>query len=195
MTNLKDDFETVIGKDGKPKRVSSPKNGNMLDILQDGERVRVSFFDAMAARGEFTGARSQFTDMRITDADDTPLGLHRPGFRVAAGNQMHDAKRALADAYRAYDQERESAWVNPNSDVGAGESQFIGARENDLCTRDGYPGRLRYNDEGNLECVLDDPNGSTDRRTLDQKMEDHQLRMDEEYRAYARRKSEEWRGR
>ena len=185
MTNhLEDDdknYETVIGVDGKPMR-----------IIRDGARVHVSLLDAMASRHQLSDVeRYVLQDQEYR----TRTAAHRPGWRVTDSKQVLDARRAVEDAYRAYDQERESAWVNPNSDVGAGESQFIGARENDLCTRDGYPGRLRYNDEGNLECVLDHPNGSADRRTLDQKMEDHQLRMDEEYRAYARRKSEEWRGR
>ena len=196
--HFEDYVDRLTFKGEEPMPYKDYKESDPLDergILKDHHKVRVSMLDAATARGEIESTRFTDTGMRITDATDSPLGLHRPGFRVPAGNQLRDSKRALADAYRAYDRDRENSWVDPNSNSCAGEQQFIGQREGDLCTRDGWPGRLRYNHEGNLECVLDHPNGSADHRTLDQKMEDHQLRMDEEYRAYARRKSEEWRGR
>ena len=194
-------YETIIGRDGKPKRVLRPKDSNLLNILQDGERMRVSLFDSLAARDQQSdfAARKQLSDAERYVMEDMAhrhaSAGNRPGFRYLATEEAKIARHRVRDAYAAYDQERESAWVDPNSNSGAGEQQFIGQREGDLCTRDGWPGRLRYNHEGDLECVLDHPNGSADHRTLDQRMEDHQLRMDEEYRAYARRKSEEWRGR
>ena len=161
-------------------------------ILKDGRTARVSFFDAAASRYQLSDAeRYVMEDMAHRHAS----AGNRPGFRYLATDEAKIARQRVRDAYAAYDQERELAWADPNLNSGAGERQFIGAREGDLCSRDGYPGRLRYTDDGDLECVLDHLSGSADHRTLDQKMQDHQLRMDEEYQAYARRKSEEWRGR
>ena len=55
------------------------------------------------------------------------------------------------------------------------------------------PGRLRRDpDTGALVCVPD-YDQRTDNRTLDQVVQDHQLRMAEEYEAYSQRQGEAYR--
>jgi hypothetical protein len=39
--------------------------------------------------------------------------------------------------------------------TGAGEREFVGQREGDLCTLNGSRGRLRKDDNGKLVCVIE----------------------------------------
>ena len=48
------------------------------------------------------------------------------------------------------------------------------------------PGRLRVDNDCDLVCVPDHPRGRRDARILDEVVQDHQLRMAEEYDAYDR---------
>ena len=70
----KDDYVTIVDKQGKQKRVLAPKTAIMLNVLQDGERLRVSFFDCMAARSKFPDARSQL--QILICASPMPVILH-----------------------------------------------------------------------------------------------------------------------
>ena len=63
----------------KYQQVTTDEAVDEKGCLRDQHSVRVSMLDAMAARAQFTD------EVRITDAANSPLGLHRPGFRVAAG--------------------------------------------------------------------------------------------------------------
>jgi hypothetical protein len=87
------------------------------------------------------------------------LGLHRPGPR------FFDSQRRDWPCFDAYDEEISRAWDNPLT--GEGSHEFGGQQEGDLCTVDGYPGRLRYNKDGDLDCMADHPSSPRDRHTLD----------------------------
>ena len=183
----------------KYQQVTTDEAVDEKGCLRDQHSVRVSMLDAMAARAQFTD------EVRITDAADLPLGLHRPGFRVAAG-QTRDSSH-----YRAYDQEQASAWQN-NPPTGTGSNANSGAipnastgnrfsqqREGDLCMceevgpNNKQPGRLRRDpDTGALVCVPD-YDQRTDKRSLDSRMQDHALRMSEEYEAYDRQQAQAYR--
>ena len=97
-------------------------------------------------------------------------------------------RRETQEAYALRDREDAEAWRNPNNNPpsGANSTEFVGQREGDLVTVNGAPGRLRYNDEGDLIGVPDHPIGSRDTRTLNQIVQDHELRMREEYMQYDR---------
>lgn len=81
-------FETIIGHDGKPKRV-----------LRDGGRMTVGLMMADAAR---RGTTLRFADGRT----DAPIGS-RPGF-ITDGNRT-----ASDDAYRQMCDELQNAWRQP----------------------------------------------------------------------------------
>ena len=143
---------------------------DLRDILRDGERMHVDMSMMDSARNLH---------------DDTARASHRPGFRIA------DAQRRDLSVYDEYDVEISNSWKKPPSGFGSGE--FVGQREGDLCTIDGAPGRLRKDDDGNLVCMPDHPRGRRDTRTLDEIVQDHRLRMIEEYDAYDRNLAESWR--
>jgi hypothetical protein len=173
-----ENFETIIGTDGKPMR-----------ILKDGGRARVSFFDAQAARQPLTDTeRFVLEDAYWRERSRA----NRPGFRLDISDAGKERRQAVRDAYMARDQEQAEAWRGGAGVTGFGVNPDgpVGQREHDLCTVNGRPGRLRYNANGELQCYPDYPAGSEDRRTLDEKMDDHALRMQEEYDQYSRQQSE-----
>ncbi len=151
-------------------------------ILRDGRRYRV------------TDSLPQYDEVRVIDGKgNSGLALQRPGFRAAdAGNLSKQMRDEVDVAYRAYDDAIATQYKRPPTGEGSGE--FVGQREGDLCTIDGRPGRLVYDDEtGELVCMADHPTGKRDTRTIDEIARDHGLRMSEEYDAYARSLTEAWR--
>ena len=141
MPNLDDEnYETVIGVDGKPTR-----------ILKDGARVRVSMLDAMAARHQLSDAE-QYA-MRDAEWRRSQAG-NRPGFRFLNTDEASQARQRVRDAYLQRDAEQASAWEN-NPPTGAGENQFRGSQPGQKCTIDGRAGHLQMMD-GELVCIPDE---------------------------------------
>jgi hypothetical protein len=62
-------------------------------------------------------------------------------------------RQEAAAAYRAYDAEKATEWMG-NPPTGAGSRGPIGQRAGDLCTLNGWPGRLRRDTEGNFYCDI-----------------------------------------
>ena len=189
----KDDenLEWVIGDDGLPKQ-----------IIRDHATMRVSLMDAMAARGQLTDAEKH---LMLDQEWRRHSYYNRPGFRTSEqilGDSAEGkvARQRVADANAAYERRvtqayRQDSIFEENTDrlskspTGASERQFIGQREGDLCTINGYPGRLRSDENGQLQCVADhDP--QNDHRSLSDKMQDHEVRMREEYNSYCKRQAE-----
>jgi hypothetical protein len=96
---------------------------------------------------------------------------HRSGFVFTRDEYARDSVIA---AYADYEESACRAWRD-------GKSEFVGAREGDLCTIDGAPGHLN----GDLVCVPDASNRNATRA-------DHAAIMDKVYAEYDGR--EEWRG-
>jgi len=159
---------------------------NRENYLQPGERYRVPLHMIDASTVTIGGSGS-----------DGPLALQKPGYRTITAIDDLTVVEARAEAkaqYQLYDAEIQDAWRNGNPPTGFGSRNFSGQKEGDLCTINGRPGRLRYDDEtGELTCMADHPGGERDARTLDQLIQDHRLRMVEEYDAYDRALSEAWR--
>ena len=176
--------------------------GKDVEVIRDHATMRVSLMDAMAASGQLTDAERHL----MQDAEWRRFSYYNlPGFRthqqiLGDNAESHAARQRVADANLEYDRRVTSAYrqdniFEENTDrfskppTGAGASQFIGAREGDLCTINGWPGRLRPDENGSLQCVADhDP--QNDHRSLADKMRDHELRMSEEYDSYCKRQAE-----
>jgi hypothetical protein len=180
-------------------------SGREIAVIRDGATMHVSLLDAMAARGE----HMTYAEQRLTQYDEWQRHSYynKPGFRtyeqiLGDSAEGKAARQRVADANLEYERRVTSAYrqdniFEENTDrfskppTGAGASQFIGAREGDLCTINGWPGRLRPDENGSLQCVADhDP--QNDHRSLADKMEAHSLRMQEEYEDYCRRQSDAW---
>jgi hypothetical protein len=179
--------------------------GKEVEVIRDHATMRVSLMDAMAARGQLTDAEQR---LAIYDEWQRRGYYNRPGFRthqqiLGDNAESHAARQRVADANTAYERQlttayRQDSVFEENTDrlsrmpTGAGERQFIGQREGDLCSINGFPGRLRPDENGSLQCVADhDP--QNDHRSLADKMEAHSLRMQEETRAYEAYVTDAWR--
>jgi hypothetical protein len=131
--------------------------GRRTKILRDGGTMRVSFFDAMRARGL----------SMVHDGTDNPFALNKPGPRFAADASLydevarayHEAGIAQADAWR-----RGPGGASQDASPALG-TEPAGAREGDPCTvragaaegyLEGAPGHLARVD-GQLVCVPDAP--------------------------------------
>ena len=136
-------------------------------ILRDGGRWRVptrmmdsiqrQVADAWQAEAK---AQLNSTVQTVTDGsgDASPFALGRPGWRIAGGGNQGDrllrgGLRQLRDeGYVARDAEVSNAWQAPPT--GEGSHEFVGEREGDPCTRNGWPGVLRRNGDGELYCEI-----------------------------------------
>ena len=96
----------------------------------------------------------------MTDASGGTLGLHRPGWRGEDGGNVGDQlvrnghRRDLAELYTRHNDELANEWRSGNPPTGFGSKEFIGQREGDLCTIDGWPGHLRPGQDGELHASL-----------------------------------------
>ena len=149
--------ETIIDRNGKLKRVLRPKDGNLLNILQDGERLRVSLMDAMAARDE-----------QLSDADRYVLAdqewrektrANRAGFRYDISDAGRQRRQRVRDAYDEVNAANAEAWrslggenTKFRGEAGTGQR---GSREGDICSINGAAGHLRYGEDGELYCRAD----------------------------------------
>jgi hypothetical protein len=128
--NDDDDFELINGrkvlKDGRTLHVPMTRM-SMMDGLDEVQR-------AVARDAE---------KHRVTDANGSTLGLHRPGFRVSDVFATDERRRI----YDGYDAELRDAYKMTK--------EFVGQREGDLCTINGFPGHLHRDANGRLTCVPD----------------------------------------
>jgi hypothetical protein len=188
-----DNFETVIGHDGKPAR-----------ILKDGRSVRVRFRDAQAARGQAHAAHDG--RQPLTDQQRRDLQGCRPGFRTLDSDTYRERKAWARDAREIAEHEMCEAWKHPplglgrlRDDNGFGSRGFVGAREGDQCTVRGQeypdsfgaPGHLERRN-GRLVCVPDD---ADDGDAAESAFADNQLSdaTERAYRDYAKRIANAWR--
>jgi hypothetical protein len=131
-------------------------------ILQDGQTLRVPVTMMDSQQHAVVRHFNRVYDagpVRITAADGSASGLHRPGFRVESGGGpggqlLRDSDRAAREtAYELYDEQITNAWQG-NQPTGAGRGKFVGAQEGDSCTLDGRRGHLEMVG-GQLQCVPD----------------------------------------
>jgi hypothetical protein len=162
-----DDFETIIGRDGKPVRV-----------LRDKGRMRVSFFDSVRSRERWHS--------QIHDGRGGPLNTagHRPGFLISDSN-----RRAIEQAYRDYDQTISRAYLQ--DDPPAGAYPFAEHLVGTSCTINGAPGTLRRKGDW-LVCVPNKQSFSGGEPASDS-VKDHRQRMAELYAARDAEDANAWR--
>jgi hypothetical protein len=185
-------------------------------ILKDGRSIRVSLFDAIAARGWAPPDRRPGGPFVV---DSRPGAWAPPDTRRPLTDaEVIDARQRCADAYAAYDAHDARAWQRPPNGPSATEytgnnpsytghgapgrgreripagSYPLSAGEGSRCTINGRDGRLRRSDDGRwLECVpVEEPEESADALTLadaQQRLRDARARAIEEY---DRQQSEAW---
>lgn len=155
-------------------------------VLRDGARWKVPLRMHDALQRDVARHNSPQA-ARLHDGRGGPVG-RKAGFLVNDAVADEDCRQAYAD----YDNWLRNEYRKPPTIDAGGE--FIGQRVGDLCTINGYPGRLVSDDEtGELVCMADYPSGSHDTRTLDEVARDHKLRMAEEYAAADLALSNAWR--
>lgn len=151
-----DNFETIIGHDGRPVRV-----------LRDGRSLRVS----MMMRDSLPPLqRAVMLDSFSRDAART--ARNKPGFR-----RLNDAEAtdAVAQAYESYDAELTTAWQR---DAKQPDGAYpLSAGEGTPCTVDGAPGTLvREGDWLVCKPTHTDAASFTDERAQAYEAYDQQLR-------------------
>jgi hypothetical protein len=135
--------------------------------------------DGFAAKG-YCRARPKRPTRRITSADASTLGLHKPGWRIETGGNTRDqlvcdgAALDRAELYRLYDEAKATEYLTPS---GTGEREFVGTREGDTCTIDGFQGRLRRDENGKLRCFPDARGDSTVRDERQAAYQEYQDRI------------------
>ena len=137
-------------------------------VLKNGRRYRVNFNDSLP----------QYDELKIVDGEGHGgLALHRPGpRRLADVGNVSKLRDQIDQAYRQYDDDLSTAYQNVPP-TGFGSNNVIAGQQQvgDLCTINGAPGRLVVDDEtGELVCMADYPSDASDRRTIADKMRDHQ---------------------
>jgi len=187
-----DDFETVLDTDGRPKK-----------ILRDGHVMRVPLMFRDGINPSLSPLQRAVADRhQLSDAE---LASCRPGFR-------YGGQRAAADRqamYDAYDKAVSDAYLKPlgfGNDpalTGAGSS---GPRQEppagSPCTRNGWPGVWRRDDDGQMYCDItaaagragakarlrsrppdedEDDETTDDSRSVAQIAADHKVRMQRLY--------------
>ena len=134
------------------------------DILRDGEVLRVRMTDSVSDAWQAEAkAQLNSTVQTVTDGGGgSGLGLFRPGFRLIGGGNKGDAlvrdglRKLRDDAYRARDEEVSNAYKNnpPPGESSRGNEFGRADQEGSPCTRNGWPGVLRRNADGELYCDI-----------------------------------------
>jgi hypothetical protein len=231
-----DDFETVLDVDGRPKRILRDHHVVRVPLmLRDGVNPSLTALQRSVAdravrrkttydpKGRLleTSEEEEETDDRgtVRDASNTPFGLHKPGYRRLANDADHAALiDAKARAYRRYDAEIGRAYLTPEGF--GGDPRITGAgshgqRQQPLagspCTRNGFRGVWRRDDDGQMVCDItaaagradatarrarpdpDEDEDDDDRRSVAQAASDHQQRMAQIYDALDQELAEAWR--
>ena len=100
-------------------------------ILKDGRSVRTPMFAMDALQKGVAEHAQNFRPRRITAADGSTLGLHKPGWRIETGGNVGDqlvrdgAAMDRAELYRSYDEAKAREYLTP---TGAGERRDDGPR-------------------------------------------------------------------
>jgi hypothetical protein len=150
-----DDFETVLDH-----------NGRRVRILKDGGRYRVPLMFRDGINPSLTSMQRSVASRH--QLDDQELASCRPGFRY--GQRPAADRQAMADAkakiYAQYDAEISRQYLTPpglDPRTGAGS---CGPRqeppEGSLCTRNGWPGVWRRDDDGKMVCDITAAAGRAD---------------------------------
>jgi hypothetical protein len=166
-------------------------------VLRDGKSMRVPMHlrDHSTVRKKFIDARQYWDSQReslvVVDSDSTNTSGNRPGFRLSDAPINGSARAA---AYRAHENYLRDAWKGRDDSVtGAGErgsTGYLGVqREGTPCTKDGWPGVLRRDKNGNFYCDI----GRTDAKPTADRMHDHQQRMAALYDAIEAEQRNAWR--
>jgi hypothetical protein len=206
MRNDPDDFDPSTLRDGESMRVPM----RMLDSLSRSVAQHI-------ARRRPSGPKDSAAFPRpkqrpfVTDAQGGTMGLHRPGFRLAAGG--HDGDRALRDserqevedAYAAYDHALVNGWKRRDAmaaDPGEVEVEARAAAiHNALLNRGHNPdevedflascdeGDLLDNDVGQHVQAFEEGDNGRDTRTV---AVDRRMRLNELYQQRDRELAEQW---
>jgi hypothetical protein len=185
-----DDFETIIGHDGKPARVLRDQHVLRVPMhLRDSAHLR-ALRDAQPPQ-QHDGRRP------LSDRERAELRGCQPGFRVVMNDErIRERQQFARDARAAAEQEMCDAWRHPVSGLGLGRDAngngngfgsngFRGQQEGDACSINGAPGTLQERDGG----IPDDDNGDDDQ------IFDGVDARAASYRAYDREISQRWRRR
>jgi hypothetical protein len=130
---------------------------------------------------------------------------HRPGYRTNNNNNNNTplddllvGDTAKIDAYKSYETALTSAWRTPvklgdteemeedgdDDEIDCPTCQGSGAIGNNLCPA--------CAGQGSVPAIVASNNQNNDRRTIQQKMQDHKLQMSSVYDAYAEEISQAW---
>ena len=198
-----DNFETVLDIDGRRKR-----------ILRDGHVLRVPLMLRDGINPSLTALqRSVANRYALSDAE---LASCRPGFRYPRSRSRAAADRQAM--YDAYDKAVSDAYLKP---LGFGNDPALtgagshGPRQEppagSPCTRNGFPGVWRRDDDGQMVCDIsaaaaradakarsrrdpdEDEDDDDDRPSVAQAASDHQARMKRIYDALDQELREAWR--
>lgn len=164
------------------------KNDNAFDehgLLKDGAVYRAGSVHLMDQK---TVSRPRITD----GAGRGGVNLNRPGFRIADRTISQNYK--LAAAREDYETQLCDAYKGDAPP--AGSYPYTAAAEGKSCTINGFPGTLVK--QGNwLVCEPDEDDGTesetSDKRSVDQRMNDHETKMDSIYSALDAEIENAWR--
>jgi hypothetical protein len=185
-----DDYELVLDVDGNPKRILRDKHRMHVPMyLRDGQ-PNPSLSPTQYA---IASRRHRLSDQELASCRPG----HRYGARTADRQAMSDAK---AEAYSLYDAEIGRAYLTPEGF--GGDPRITGAGSHSQrqeppagspCTRNGYPGVWRRDDDGQMVCDItaaagradaarsrpdpDEEEDDEDERSVAQAAADHQQRM------------------
>jgi hypothetical protein len=172
-------------------------------VLKDGQRLRIPMY-AMDSMDPVQRAVAQ---LAITDGQGDTVGLHRPGFRIAAADAPLLARDA---AYSDYERELTTAWRGNRSRADAAAERTCPdcdgsglGKYGDTCKTCSGTGTVPADYEESAEEA--ERNAEThheglgrnrrrvDHRTIEQMMHDHQNKMTDVYDKLDHELSETWR--
>jgi hypothetical protein len=159
------------------KRYRDTNDVDEHGVVRPGGRIRVPvlMMDSMDKIQQQVAADYVADRPRVRAFDGTDAGLHRPGARVLANDDLRRGHvRDMAEIYSRFDAEKSQEF---RGDPGGayyqgGSGELRGSRPGDPCTLNGYPGTL-VEEDGKLVCRI---TGRTDGAAMS---------------AYARRQEEE----
>jgi hypothetical protein len=163
----------------------------------------------VADRQQDSAAFPRRPGVMVTDAQGGIMGLHRPGVRLAVGDQaLGDSREAAQRARDRYDHDLTSAWkrrdamaADPDDDDDAEVESRAGAIRNALLARGHQPDEVENylatcedddlldGDIGDHVAAFEQQQTGRDTRTV---AVDRRIRLEELYQARDRALSEEW---
>jgi hypothetical protein len=163
-------------------------DANDLDehgVLRDGRSLRTPMWAMDSLQKGIADHAQNVQPRRITSADASTLGLHKPGWRIETGGNVRDqlvrdgAALDRAELYRLYDEAKAREYLTP---TGTGEREFVGTHGGDTCTIDGFRGHLRRDEDGKLKCFADARGDSTVRDERQAAYQEYQDRIQNAWR-------------